>query len=97
MGTLEFLRDNPELAKSIKLEITGSDLMEFVMSLRPTYKEITPEPDERYLTSQQLADALQISLVTLWSWDKKGITTPLRIGNKKRYRFSDIEKILITK
>lgn len=53
-----------------------------------------PKEAESYLTPAQFAEALQVSLVTLWSWDKKGITTPLHIGNAKRYRRSDLEKIL---
>jgi len=51
------------------------------------------EPEE-YLTPQELADMLHVSLVTLWHWDQKGITKPLHIGNQKRYRKSDIEKIM---
>ena len=58
-------------------------------------KQEKPEPEpEEYLTPKEFADTLHISLVSLWSWDKKGLTKPLRIGNKKLYRMSDLEKIL---
>lgn len=54
-----------------------------------------PKPEtrleEKYLTPDQVCDLLSISRVTLWSWDKKGVTNPLRIGNLKRYRLSDID------
>jgi hypothetical protein len=97
MIDLNILKENPELAKSVKLEITGADLLAFGESI---HKQATDEgkkntiPDEVYLTPAQFAETVQVSLVTLWSWDKKGITKPLRIGNKKLYRRSDLEKIL---
>jgi hypothetical protein len=97
MIDLNILKENPELAKSLKLEITGSDLLAFGESIHKSAiaeAEKTSKEIEEYLTPSQFAEALQVSLVTLWSWDKKGITRPLKIGNAKRYRRSDLEKIL---
>ena len=96
MVDLKVLKENPELAKSLRLEISGFDLLEYSdeMVKRAVEASKTKETQEEYLTPQQYADALQVSLVTLWSWDKKGITKPLRIGNAKRYRRSDLERIL---
>jgi predicted site-specific integrase-resolvase len=31
---------------------------------------------------------------TLWSWNKKGYLTTIKIGGKRRYRMSDVKKIL---
>lgn len=97
MIDLKILTENPELAKSLKLEISGADLLAFGESIHKQALEAgekTPKEAEEYMTPQQFADALQVSLVTLWSWDKINITRPLRIGNKKRYRRSDLEKIM---
>jgi hypothetical protein len=96
METLELLTKNPELARNIKFEVSGSDLLEFgeFIHKRASEEAKTEPKEEEYMTPQQFADALQVSLVTLWSWDNKHITKPLRIGNKKRYRRSDLEKIL---
>lgn len=96
MSTLDLLMQNPDLAASIKLEVTGADLLAFGEAI---HKRAADEPrsepkEEEYLTPAQIADILHVSLVTLWSWDKKGITQPVRIGNKKLYRRSDLEKIL---
>lgn len=91
------LIENPELAKSVRFEILGSDLLEYTdeMMRRAVESEKNHEIlTEEYLTPEEMAKTLRISLVTLWSWDKKGITIPLRIGNKKLYRRSDLEKIL---
>jgi len=54
----------------------------------------TESKPETYLTPQELADKFNVSLVTIWNWDRKGITKPVRIGNAKRYRLSDVEKFL---
>jgi hypothetical protein len=97
MIDLTILKENPELAKSVKFEISGADLLAFGESIHNSAKaegEKAPKEAEEYMTPQQFADVLQVSLVTLWSWDNKGITRPLRIGNKKRYRRSDLEKIM---
>lgn len=97
MIDLNILKENPELAKSVKLEISGADLLAFGEAI---HNRATDEgkkntvPDEIYLTPAQFADTLQVSLVTLWHWDKQGITSPLHIGNAKRYRKSDLLKII---
>ncbi len=57
-------------------------------------EQSTPK-EEEYLTPAEMIQCLKISSVTLWHWDKKGITRPLRVGNLKRYRKSDLEKIIV--
>lgn len=98
MIDLTVLINNPELARNIKLEVTGSDLVAFGEWMHNTLntesQKNTPKNPEEYLTPSQFAEALQISLVTLWNWDKRKITRPLHIGSKKRYRRSDLELIL---
>jgi hypothetical protein len=86
MSITEILKTNPELAGNL-------EFAELCINKGKQEKPESKDPEE-YLTPAQFAEALQVSLVTLWSWDKKGITRPLRIGNAKRYRRSDLEKIL---
>jgi hypothetical protein len=96
MNISEILKTNPELAENLNVTATASDLQEFAKMCIEAGKQEKPESKdpEEYLTPAQYAEVLKISLVTLWSWDKKGITRPLRIGTKKLYRRSDLEKIL---
>lgn len=57
-------------------------------------EKIAPPPQvESYLKSDDVCELLGISRVSLWTWDKKGITRPVYFGNQKRYRLSDIEKM----
>ena len=37
---------------------------------------------------------LEVSATTLWRWEKCGYLIPVAVGNKKKYRMSDIQKIL---
>jgi hypothetical protein len=96
MSITEILKHNPELAASLNVTIKGSDLKDLADYYFEKGRQEKPEPKdpEEYLTPAEYAKTLKISLVTLWSWDKKGITRPLRLGNKKLYRRSDLEKIL---
>ena len=43
-----------------------------------------------WLTTKEVLSLLKVTHVTLWSYDKKGITKPQKIGNRKRYLKSDI-------
>jgi hypothetical protein len=96
MNISELFKNNPEIVDSLTIQVNASDLKEFAELCINRGKQEKPETvtPEEYLTPNQMAETLQVSLVTLWSWDKKQITKPLRIGNKKLYRRSDLEKIL---
>ena len=96
MSITEILKSSPELAGTLTISTNANDLKELVDYCIEKGRREKPEPkdSEEYLTPAEYAEVLKISLVTLWSWDKKHITRPLRIGNKKLYRRSDLEKIL---
>lgn len=75
-----------------------SQLIDEVASLKiilSKNNECLPKEEEEYLTPSEMAQSLKISMVTLWHWDNKAITRPLRVGNLKRYRRSDLEKIMV--
>jgi hypothetical protein len=96
MNITEIFKTNPELAGNLTINVNASDLKAFAEMCIEAGKQMMPKPKdpEEYITSQEIAKALNISLVTLWQWDKNGITSPLRVGNRKLYRRSDLEKIL---
>jgi len=56
--------------------------------------ELHEKKDESYLTRQQAADFLQMSLPTLHQYTKDGLITSFRIGHKIRYKQSDIENAM---
>ncbi len=80
-----------------KIILEGITKTELVHELANTFKELLTntepkkqEQKDSFMTRQQTADFLSVSLVTLWKWDKKGILKPHRIGNKTLYKESDI-------
>ncbi|MBN8643120.1 MAG: helix-turn-helix domain-containing protein [Flavobacteriales bacterium] len=46
--------------------------------------------NEILLTREETAKILSVSLVTLWDWTKKDIVPAYRIGNKVRYKKSEV-------
>ena len=86
---LSILRDAPG---SIRLEVSGEDLLAFSKSLIDRAKEelaaqVAEARKERYLTKEQVKELCGVCDATLWHWNRKG-------GNKVRYRTSDIQRIL---
>ena len=49
---------------------------------------------ERYLTKEQVKELCDVCDATLWHWNRKGYLKAVKVGNKVRYRTSDIQRIL---
>jgi len=56
--------------------------------------ETKKEKPVEYLTRQQVAKMLKISLVTISEWNKKGILKPYRIGRLVRYKSNELQDAL---
>ncbi|XKX05240.1 helix-turn-helix domain-containing protein [Tenacibaculum maritimum] len=84
-------------------QIQGIEAAELLTQFQKLHAELilikgsseTPKKD-KLLTRKQTAEILQISLVTLWSWTKNGTIKAYRIGNKIRYKESEIIEALQT-
>lgn len=70
-----------------------TDVRAEIKSLALNFQPITPQ---EYLTRQETAEILKVSLVTLSDWNKKKILNPYRLGNLIRYKRSEIESALIS-
>jgi excisionase family DNA binding protein len=51
---------------------------------------------DTYLTREEAAQYLSISLGTLWSWTKKGLFKSRRLGNKIYYLKADLKNAIQT-
>jgi excisionase family DNA binding protein len=69
-----------------------NDVRAEIKSLAQYFQPITPT---EYLTRQETAKILKVSLVTLSDWNKKKILNPYRLGNLIRYKRSEIDLALI--
>ena len=99
MDNSEFSINN--LIKSranVTLSVSPYDLKKFGEYI---INSIPKEPDNKnkdsnciLLTADKVCEMLSITRITLYNWDKKGITNPVRLGNLKRYKLSDIEELI---
>ena len=102
MNNLDELIDKLIDADSnIRVELSPKTLKEFGIGLAhevvqkaiEQINSIAKQEKEGYITGEKVCQLFNISRGTLWKWDQKGITKPVRIGNIKRYRMSDLKKI----
>ena len=85
----------PDLVVSIKL----GDLMEAnTILIADTKREleqlITDQNAETYPSRDKVMEMLGVCEATLWRWAKNGYLVPLNVGGKRRYRMSDVKRIL---
>jgi hypothetical protein len=92
MELYDLLNDNA----SLNVTINAGQLIEVInYAVSKTKAEFETKQDpEQYITRKQAAQMLDVDLSSLWRWDKQGYLVPVEIGGKRRYRMSDIKKIL---
>ncbi len=97
---IKLLQQNPEIAKNITLQLSGSDLIDFANEIsNQTAKHVETrlqaqnKPDQ-LLTRSEVSKRINVTLSTLWRWEKTGVLIPIRIGSKVRYRLSDVENAI---
>jgi len=54
-----------------------------------------PQKKTYFLTRKEVCALLSISYVTLSAWGKSGILTPYKIGNRVRFKSSEVESALV--
>lgn len=85
------LLSNPEIAKNVRFEISGENLLEIASLLA---KSVQPEKkgDEVYISKADvMAMAGGVSRCTLWRWNKEKILQHNQIG---LYKKSDVMNFL---
>lgn len=92
---IELAKRCPDLTITVRL----SDLVEANKGLieetkRELEHSLKASKSETYLTREKVMEILEVSPTTLWRWEKCGYLIPISIGSKRRYRHSDIMKIL---
>ena len=81
---------------SLNITVQAGELLEMVnYCVLTTRKEFeTKQEPEQYITRKQAAQMLDVDLSSLWRWDKQAYLQPVSIGGKRRYKLSDINRIL---
>ena len=57
-------------------------------------QQITDANTETYPSTDRVAEILDVDKSTLWRWKKNGYLVPIEIGGKRRYKMSDVKRIL---
>ena len=91
-----------ELAKqcpSLQITITLGELVEannllIAEAKRELEQSITDANAETYPSREKVMEILDVSQATLWRWQKSGYLVPINVGGKRRYRMSDVKRIL---
>lgn len=63
--------------------------------LKELMKEISKSSTPKYLTRNQVAEMLSISLTTLWRYTKIGIVSSYQIGNRVLYDQKEVQFAVI--
>lgn len=83
--------------KKVMLLVSAEDLRkvlsEMVSSLKEQRIEEKREMDER-LTPNEAVERYKLSKPTLWRWGKAGLLSSVKLGGKRFYLKSEIEKML---
>jgi hypothetical protein len=91
---LELSEEYPNLTYSVK----AGELLEMFRCVVSEVVSLTEqqrkEQPEQYLTRRQTAEMLDVDLSTLWRWHKENYLCAVEIGGKRRYKLSDVNKIL---
>ena len=85
-----------ECGANVSFTISALDLKEFIVSLIEEHSQNSVSiPTEKYLTTEETAQRLGCDISTLWRWDKSGYLKKIKLGNKVRYRESDVLKLMV--
>jgi excisionase family DNA binding protein len=80
--------------------ITPEELKaEIVKDIRHELKELsknfTPKEPTIWITRKETSELIGVSLVTIHNWSKEHVINAYKIGNRVRFKRSEIEQILL--
>jgi len=85
----------PDLIIQIKLgELVEANRLLIAETKRELEQLVTDQKAETYPSREKVMEILGVSEATLWRWAKNGYLVPLNVGGKRRYRMSDVKRIL---
>jgi len=85
----------PDLVVSIKLgDLVEANTLLIAETKRELEQMITDQNAETYPSREKVMEMLDVSQATMWRWQKSGYLVPINVGGKRRYRMSDVKRIL---
>ena len=78
------------LTTAPELRLIVQDAIDAHLKYAPTPPQpLAPDP-ERFLDQKQVAEIFNVSTVLIWDWERKGLLKSYRIGNLKRFKYSEV-------
>lgn len=73
--------------------VSKDDLEGIIQNAIDKLLEQREHKPEVFLTAEETAKRLTVDRSTLWRWNKEGYLVANKVGNKVRYKLSDVERI----
>ena len=94
----KLITENP----NVIFQVTGADLKAFAEQLLIGAKAVAMQEAEeaannKLLSVEEAAELLSVSKMTLYRWDKNDVLKRVEIGGQRRYRKSDIDRLIGSK
>ena len=94
-NAIELVKQFPD----VNITVRGGELLEMVdhcisESKKQLEQIIQDSAAETYPSPDTVAKVLDVDKSTLWRWHKSGYLEHIEIGGKRRYKMSDIQRIL---
>lgn len=93
---IKLAKECPDITVSIKLnDLLEANNLLIAETKRELEQAIADQEAETYPSRDKVMEILGVSSSTLWRWHKIGYLVPLNVGGKRRrYRMSDVKRIL---
>jgi len=76
-------------------EFKAEILEGFRHEMQELSKNFTPKEPTVWITRKETSELIGVSLVTIHNWTKEGVINAYKIGNRVRFKRSEIEQILL--
>jgi excisionase family DNA binding protein len=99
-NTIFSLREILASDANVILQVTSDDLKMFAQDILIGAKSVamleaeSAASGDQLLTIDEASKLLAVSKMTLYRWDQSGVLKKLEIGGKRRYRKSDIDRLV---
>ena len=95
MSLYDLLTESPTL----NITINAGQLIEvidYAVNKRQEVFEqrVKENESEKYLSPKETTELLKVSKSTLWRYNKTGYLKTIEIGGKRRYRLSEVKRLL---
>ena len=92
---LELVESHPDVIISIRAADLLAANEELIKRTRQELEQLNTDANtETYPSAKKVAELLDVDKSTLWRWAKVGYLVPINVGGKRRYRMSDVKRIL---